>query len=362
MESRVTEPTLLLNENICKSNIKRMAQKAREKGLLFKPHMKTHQSAEIARWFQEEKVKAITVSSVKMARYFANHGWNDITIAFPANIRQASEIDNLASRISLTLLASNNQTIDLLENNLNHEVNIYIELDNGGNRSGLKIEEVEKIRSLIKSLQKTNKLHWQGFYSHPGHSYKARSKDEIMEIHQSVLHQIRQLKNNLKTSDKEYEICIGDTPCCSISENFEDVDAISPGNFVFYDLMQAQIGSCQIKDIAVAMVCPVVDKYPTRNEVVIYGGAIHFSKEFLEDPHIHYGRAATKMENQWQLLDDETHLKSLSQEHGIVHCSPDNLNNYKVGDTITILPVHSCLTANLMGTYMPTEGKKITQF
>lgn len=361
MAFTITEPTLLLNEDICKSNIQKMAQKAREKELRFKPHMKTHQSSVVGQWFKEEGVNAITVSSVKMARYFSEHGWHDITIAFPVNINQVSEIDTLASSISLTLLASNKRVIDKLENEVDHEVGVYIELDTGGNRSGLKPEETDKIKNLVFSLKKTNKLHWQGFYSHPGHSYQARSENEIIEVHHSVIQQIKQLRHNLPFDKDEFEICIGDTPCCSVAENFEGIDAISPGNFVFYDLMQLRIGSCRLRDIAVAMACPVVDKYPNRKELVIYGGAIHFSKEFLENRHIHYGRVATEMEKRWQLRDQATYLKTVSQEHGIVHCSKESFDHYQIGDTITILPVHSCLTANLMGTYTLGTDQIVTQ-
>ncbi len=47
----ITKPTLLLDEDIARANIERMAQKARNHNLTFKPHMKTHQSAQIGEWF-----------------------------------------------------------------------------------------------------------------------------------------------------------------------------------------------------------------------------------------------------------------------------------------------------------------------
>ncbi len=74
---------------------------------------------------------------------------------------------------------------------------------------------------------------------------------------------------------------IGDTPCCSVADDFSNVDEIRPGNYVFYNLKMHQIGACTTEEIAVAVACPVVGKYPEREEVVIYGGAVHFSKDFL---------------------------------------------------------------------------------
>jgi D-serine deaminase-like pyridoxal phosphate-dependent protein len=71
----IKKPTLLLDSDICKRNISGMSAKALEQNVFFRPHFKTHQSAAIGEWFMDAGVTAITVSSVSMARYFAEHGW-----------------------------------------------------------------------------------------------------------------------------------------------------------------------------------------------------------------------------------------------------------------------------------------------
>ena len=60
---QVTEPTMVLNEEVCKSNIARMAAKAKAANVVFRPHFKTHQSREIGEWFRASGVDKITVSS-----------------------------------------------------------------------------------------------------------------------------------------------------------------------------------------------------------------------------------------------------------------------------------------------------------
>jgi D-serine deaminase-like pyridoxal phosphate-dependent protein len=82
----IQKPTLLLSRQRAMANIEKMAQKALHSGVRFRPHFKTHQSAQVGEWFREFGVEAITVSSVEMALYFAQHGWRDITIAFPVNL------------------------------------------------------------------------------------------------------------------------------------------------------------------------------------------------------------------------------------------------------------------------------------
>ena len=73
-------------------------------GLDFRPHFKTHQSAYIGQWIKDKGIEKCTVSSVKMAEYFAAHNWEDILIAFPVNIREASAINGLAESINLQIL------------------------------------------------------------------------------------------------------------------------------------------------------------------------------------------------------------------------------------------------------------------
>ena len=89
-------------------------QHAHQAGVTFRPHFKTHQSAEIGEWFRAAGVTAITVSSVDMALYFARHGWNDITIAFPANLRQQRDLAELARQIHLGLLVESVETVQHL--------------------------------------------------------------------------------------------------------------------------------------------------------------------------------------------------------------------------------------------------------
>ncbi len=356
----ITKPTLLLDEDIARANIERMAQKAQNHNLTFKPHMKTHQSTQIGEWFKAVGVEAITVSSVSMAKYFAQKGWNDITIAFPANLTETEAINDLAEGVTLTLLVNSTFTARELQKKLKTDVNCYIEIDTGSKRTGIPTEDISAIKQLINVLKDSDKLSWKGFYSHPGHSYDARSTEEIQNIHKTVLWKIKQLRSKLPEPPASYEVCIGDTPCCSKGTTYDSIDAISPGNFVFYDLMQYQIGSCATSDIATAVACPVVDRYPDRNQIAIYGGAIHFSKEVLETDNglKHYGWVAQKNNNGWNILDKDTYVIKLSQEHGIIQCSDNTFDHFAVGDTLSVLPVHSCLTANLLGRYRLLQSQE----
>jgi D-serine deaminase-like pyridoxal phosphate-dependent protein len=125
--------------------------------------------------------------------------------------------------------------------------------------------------------------------------------------------------------------------------------------------MQASKGVCSFSDIAVSVFCPVVDIHPERNEFVIYGGAIHLSKEFilLENGEKNFGKVCSVTENGWGEPIEGSYVKSLSQEHGIVHGTTEFISTLKTGQLIAVLPVHSCLTAQCYKAYHTTEGKTI---
>ncbi|MDZ7693840.1 MAG: alanine racemase [Balneolaceae bacterium] len=165
----VKSPTLLLDEEICRANIQRMVEKAERHALTLKPHFKTHQSAAIGEWFRDEGVRSITVSSVQMAEYFAEHGWNDITIGFPVNIREVEMLKTLSEQIdTLSLFAYNDYALDALEKNLRTPVQIYIEIDTGANRSGLAPHQPEEISRIKNRIESSANMQFKGFYSHPG--------------------------------------------------------------------------------------------------------------------------------------------------------------------------------------------------
>lgn len=350
MFETIVHPTLLIHRQRAEENIRRMALKARQNGVRFRPHFKTHQSLVVAEWFREAGIRHITVSSVNMAQFFAVNGWEDISIAFPVNVRAVREIDQLAARVTLHVLVESREAVRQLARHLTHPLQVWIEIDVGYGRSGIYWQEVEAVQQLAHFVREQPLLQFQGILTHAGHSYKARSREEVLEIHQESVHRMQTVRSALQEAGIEkVEISVGDTPTCSLAEDFSGVDEIRPGNFVFYDLMQWQIGSCREEDIAVALAAPVVAVYPHRHQVVVHGGAVHLSREFLtlNDQPV-FGLVVFPEEKGWSRLRPDFFLQSLSQEHGLISVPAEYMPDIKIGDLLLILPVHSCLTMNLM--------------
>ncbi|MEZ5197049.1 MAG: alanine racemase [Bacteroidales bacterium] len=350
----IIRPTLLIRKLTAKFNILRMVNKAQTNNIVFRPHFKTHRSAEIGEWFKEEGINKITVSSVEMASYFANHGWQDILIAFPVNLLEIDQINKLSSKIKLSLLVESLFSVNFLENNLKHTTDIYLKIDTGYHRTGIASNDISGIEEILYRIGISKNLNFLGFLTHAGNTYSAKSKPDIIKIHNESIGQLQVLKSYFESEYPNIICSIGDTPSCSLAEEFTGVDEIRPGNFVFYDVMQYYLGSCQPEEIAVCLSCPVVAKHPERNEIVIYGGAIHLSKDSVPDNDGNqiFGLVVKLNADGWGPILPDTYVSSLSQEHGIVVVSDHLFDQFNIGETIGILPVHSCLTANLMNDNM----------
>lgn len=337
-----------------------MVEKINKAGIEFRPHFKTHQSLKIGHWFREEGVSSITVSSVKMARYFARDGWRDISIAFPVNLREIEALNELAREIRLHILIADAEVVPYLQSHLTCPVEAWIEIDTGYKRSGIPAESNNEIEILLEQTEQSENLHLQGFLSHTGHAYHAGSPHQVIRFFEDARHKLSVLKKHFRTRYPNLKISLGDTPSASIADNFKDIDELRPGNFVFYDLMQQTLGACEQEQIAIALAAPVVAKYPARNEIVLYGGGVHLSKEelVLPDGRRIYGQVLKLTEKGWIQTGEDDYMVSLSQEHGIAQVGNTLMSSVRAGDLVAILPVHSCLTAHLMKSYLGLEGNR----
>lgn len=347
IENSILKPTFVVSRKICERNIQKMAEKAKKSNCVLRPHFKTHQSAEVGKLFKAAGINKITVSSLSMAEYFASFGWNDILVAFVFNHRELANAKRLSSQINLHLLVDSVETVKFIANNISSELNLYIKIDTGNRRTGIDINDINLLDTLISEISKFNHLKLIGLLGHCGHTYFSKNKNEIIEIWNNTVTKLINLKYRYKALFPELIISLGDTPSCNLVDNFNGIDEVRPGNFVYNDLMQVNLNTCSYNDIAAVVACPVVSKNNSRNEIVIYGGAVHFSKDFIVDNNGNkiFG-LVTNINNGFVEPYENCYLISLTQEHGIIRCNNSLFEKTKIGDIVFIIPIHSCLTAN----------------
>jgi len=356
-------PGVLIDADRTRANIRRMADRAAASGVLFRPHFKTHQSGSVGQWFRDLGVTRITVSSLDMAAYFADFDWTDITLAVVVNPLELPSLAELAQRLKekggrLGLTVDSVATAAALRAVDDLPVTVWLKVDGGYGRTGLRWDDTAGLQTVTDALGPA--LRPAGLLAHSGHSYGARGPARLQEIWSESVHRLQAARNAL---GPEIKLSLGDTPCCSTVADFTGVDEVRPGNFVFYDLMQLDIGACAADDLAAAAVCPVLGVYPERGQMVLHGGAVHLAKESLTLPDGRpcYGKLGTEADGPDRVIHAAP-LVSLSQEHGTVQIDdPDDFQricgDLIPGDLVRVWPVHSCLTCDLHRDYRTGDGQ-----
>jgi D-serine deaminase-like pyridoxal phosphate-dependent protein len=380
--AKITRPTLAVHEGRARKNIQGMARKAAESGVVFRPHFKTHQSAAVGRWFADEGAQAITVSSLKMARYFAGQGWRDITIAFPVNPRQLPELAELAGSVRLGLLFADPQTAASAARALRKagsSADAWIKVDAGYGRSGVRWDDGDDVAALVRAVTEPSEAAGQhgtaaagsplslaGLLTHAGQSYHM----EDAEARRAEFHRVAERMDAARVVAESASgaspglglaISVGDTPGATAAGSFAGVDEVRPGNFVYFDAQQLHLGSCTEEEIAAAVVCPVVAVYPGRGEAVVHGGAIHLSaqaEEMLEGVTM-FGYAVPLTADGWGPIDRRRRVVRISQEHGVIAGEEEFLRGLAPGSLIAVIPVHSCLAVDLADAALTTAGRMI---
>ncbi len=339
----IAAPTVVVDRRKAMTNIAAMQTTAAAAKVRLRAHFKTHQSVTIGQWFGEPAATAIAVSSVSMAQRFAVAGWRDILLAIPLNPGAIDDYNQLAAQTRLGLTIEHEDALATIAH-LTNPVDVYLELDAGYGRTGIPVAQAARIDALLHRAQASANVRQLGLLLHAGNSYNGRGDEAIAAVHQYSLNALENLLNHLSFDRHQLIVSVGDTPTCSRMREFPGADEIRPGNYVFYDLMQQQIGACNWSQVALAVACPVIARYPERGEVVVHGGAVHFSKDFvLIDQQPVYGQVMQPHSDGWGEPQPGVQLIGLSQEHGKIRMPVEQIAQVRLGDVLMIVPAHSCL-------------------
>ena len=352
--SEMRTPAFVVDLEKLDRNCQRMIDKASECNLSLRPHVKTHKTLEGAlRQTKGLKDKKIVVSTLSEAEFYAPH-FNDIHYAVPiSSADKLKQVEDLTRRVKhFHIDVDNESTLKIIEHYAKtHHVNfsVFVQVDSGQHRVGVDINDDKSIH-LVKKIHNSHHLNFSGLYTHDGHSYGCNGRDEIVQVAIQEAQAISSFAEKLKqVGIHSPTVAVGSTPTCSIAgcEVWSPtlVNELHPGNYIFYDWMQTQIGSCDKSDCAALVVASVIGHRPNMNQLTIDAGALALSKDagVSANNDIAYGAI---------IEDDRLYVKTLTQEIGILTSyGPIDFEKYPIGSKLTIIPNHSCLSAALFDKY-----------
>jgi len=342
-------PFAVVDRSVVDANTRRMSARVTELGARLRPHVKTHKCLQAARLSVREHFGGITVSTMAEAWHFAAGGFADIVYAVPLSLDRAREAVDAAEHIGrFAVLIDDDRTLSALAaaaTSRGQRVDVLLKVDCGYHRAGVDPHGQAGLR-LAARMHETVGVQFRGVLTHAGHAYSCCDAASVRRVAIEERDVLVGFADRLRAAGVPVEeVSLGSTPTMAHVDHLKGVTEVRPGNYVFYDAFQAQIGSCELSDAALSVYASVIGCYPERGQLLLDAGALALSRDpgaRHVDPDVGFG-VLTSLDG--SPLSPKLRLASVSQEHGMVVGERADVERFAVGDRLRIVANHSCLTA-----------------
>ena len=348
MFTHVDTPALILDAAKVERNCARMRERVRGQGVTLRPHVKTAKSVEVTQIALGAAHGAITVSTLREAEYFFDHGFRDILYAVgivPAKVARVAELERRGARVS-TIVDSVEAAEALLDASRKANVRIpaMVEMDCDGHRAGIPPGDDARLFAVADALGDS----LLGLMTHAGDSYNCATTDAIRHVAERERAAVVNGAQALRARGHACPVVsVGSTPTATFAESFAGVTEVRTGVYMFNDLVMAGLGVCALDDIGISVLACVIGHQRDKGWVLVDAGWMALSRD--------RGTAKQKVDQGFGLVCDaagspvdDLIVSDANQEHGIVSRrdgGPIDFTRYPIGTLLRILPNHACATA-----------------
>ncbi|MEO5691783.1 MAG: alanine racemase, partial [Usitatibacter sp.] len=141
MFENLDTPALILDADKLDANCRRMRIKMEGHRVALRPHMKTAKNVDVARIALAAPIGPITVSTLREAEYFFDHGFRDILYAVgvvPNKVPRIAALNNRGAKITV-IVDSVEGAKALVDASASSNVRLpaMVEIDSDGHRAGV---------------------------------------------------------------------------------------------------------------------------------------------------------------------------------------------------------------------------------
>lgn len=360
-------PALILDRRKVETNAARMRTRVAQLGVTLRPHVKTSKSIDVLRILSGGEQIPITVSTLAEADYFFGHGVRDILYAVGIAPVKLPTIARLIGggcnvRIILDSLEAA-EAVQAFGSGEGVTIEALIEVDTDGMRAGVASED-ELLIEIAARLSSGTGARLAGVMTHAGGSYSARTPGEFEEIAERERAGAVTAAERLRAAGFPVDIVsVGSTPTVHYARTLEGVTEARVGVYAFGDLVQAELGTCGIEDIAISVLASVIGHSRSHGRVLIDAGFLALSRDRgTADLPIDWAYGAVCDAATGELIHG-VRVESTNQEHGIITAWEGELDwsRFPIGGRVRILPNHACATAAAYDRYFVTDsGERIS--
>jgi D-serine deaminase-like pyridoxal phosphate-dependent protein len=331
-------PAMLVDLERMENNILSWQSSISACGVALRPHVKTHKIPEIARLQLEAGARGITVAKVGEAEVFAQHGFNDIFIAYPVVGPQkwlrCAELARLCNLIVGVDSGFGARGLDSAAREAGVKMTVRLEIDAGLKRSGVRPDAALELCQEILALPN---LELDGIFGFRSIFFAATSGKSLEQLGTEEGEFFVSIAEHLRSRGVPIRhVSLGSTPTARFAARVAGVTEVRPGTYVFGDYMMAERAAFGDENLALSILCTVVSQ-SQAGQVTIDGGSKTFCGDSIPGKLDLAGYARS--------LDGTAYLESMSEEHGIVKLSEHA--RLELGDRVAFYPIHVCTTVNL---------------
>ncbi|MCK0161455.1 D-TA family PLP-dependent enzyme [Allomuricauda sp. F6463D] len=343
----VDSPSIALYVEHVKYNINEMVSLVNGKTERLMPHIKTNKMPKVMELLLSSGISNFKASTISEAEIAAEAGANSVLIAHQL---VGPKIDRFLSLIghfpntTFSTIVDNVDSAELLNQKAKEKkltVNIYIDINNGMNRSGIEIGP--GLDDLIVYFKICDFLIFKGLHSYDGH---LRDVDfvERKEKIEKGMKDVEIYFEALRIDYPAAELICGGTPSFT-THLLQEKRITSPGTCVLWDWGYDEKLSEQNFKHAALLITRIISK-PTNGIITVDLGHKSVAAENPIDKRVKF------------LNLEDYELLSQSEEHGVIRVK--NWDKYKIGDVLYSIPYHICPTINLHDEVSVIKnGKKI---
>ena len=263
-------------------NIARMREQLARLKVGFRPHVKTAKCIEAALAMSGGKPGPITVSTLREADYFADHGFTDILYAVGITANKMGHVTALLKRgVMLTVILDSLDAAHALVQAavvVPVPIRALIEIDCDGHRAGI-LPESPDLLTVAQTLADGGVI-VAGVMTHAGGSYDCRSDDALRAMaEQERARTVRAATRLREAGHAVPVVSVGSTPTALFAKDLTGVTEVRAGVFVFFDLVMAGLGVCRVDDIALSVLTTVIGHQREKGWTIVDAGWMAMSRD-----------------------------------------------------------------------------------
>lgn len=296
-----------------------------------RPHIKTNKSIEVTKLMMQHGINKFKCATIAEAEMLGNSQAADALLAYQptqAKLERLIKLIKCFPHTKFSCLVDNKESAKMISDTAEKnecKIHVYIDLNVGMNRTGIKAEFAF---DLFMELNSLSGIKFNGFHAYDGHirDINLLERADHCGIDFDPVEKLRQkVKRYL---DYLPLLIAGGSPTCILHSQRENVEC-SPGTFIFWD--KGYHDTIPEQDfLFAALVITRVISLPDDSTICIDLGYKAISSE-------------NDLQNRVYFIN-QPQLKpySHSEEHMVIEAGKGH--SYQIGDVLYVVPMHICPT------------------